>query len=192
MSKLALLTASLLASALFFLPSSAMAAHTASGVLTVTATVVPSIQLLFNSDASGITLTGSGTNAATMVFGSINAYGTYTGASGSTRTAPAANCGAGTGCSFKVASPFDIEVDQANTGDSTCSVTAQLTSADTIYTWNVGPTGSLVNVSDGASHTVNASQSFGSTQYTLQLTVPLTQSTGLSISNSITFTASAA
>lgn len=191
MRKLALLTAGLIG-ALCLVQSSAMASYTASGVLTVTATVVPSIQLIFNSDGSGIPLTGSGTNAATLAFGNINAYGTYTGAGGSTRTAPAANCGAGTGCSFKVSSPFDVEVDQANTGDSTCSVTAQLTTADSVYGWSVGPTGSLVDIHDGSSHTVNASQSFGSTQYTLQLTVPLTQSTGLSISNSITFTASAA
>src|SRR5215472_14210545 len=46
--------------------SSAAVAQTATGTLTVTATVQGSIQLVFNSDAAGVALSsGAGTNTAT-------------------------------------------------------------------------------------------------------------------------------
>src|SRR5258708_35058846 len=56
--------------------SSAAVAQTASGTLTVTATVNGSINLVFNSDASGVALSsGAGTNAATLAFGNVSAFG---------------------------------------------------------------------------------------------------------------------
>ena len=56
--------------------SSAAVAQTATGTLTVTATVNGSIQLVFNSDAAGVALSsGAGTNAATLAFGNVSAFG---------------------------------------------------------------------------------------------------------------------
>ncbi len=60
--------------ALLLTASEAFAA-TSSASLTVTATVTSSIQLLLDSNAGGVTLTGSGTNAATLPFGTISQYG---------------------------------------------------------------------------------------------------------------------
>ena len=185
--KRALIVMSAAAAVLFAALGPASAATTASGTLTVTATVVPSMQLLFVSDGSGVALTGSGTNAATLAFGNVNAYGAYTGASGSTRTVNANN--------FQVASPFQLEVDLANTSAG-LSYTLQttLSAADATNTWKVGPTGALVDISDGSAHTITSSGATGQTQYTLQLTIPFTENnsgSNVSISKSISFNATA-
>src|SRR5215472_8762709 len=56
--------------------SSVAVAQTATGTLTVNATVTGSIQLVFNSDGSGVALTsGAGTNTATLDFGNVSAFG---------------------------------------------------------------------------------------------------------------------
>ena len=73
MKKVMLLT---IFAALMMISSAAVAQTTASGTLTVTATVTGSINLVFNSDASGVALSsGAGTNAATLAFGNVSAFG---------------------------------------------------------------------------------------------------------------------
>ena len=72
MKKVMLLT---IFAALMMISSAAVAQTTASGTLTVTATVTGSINLVFNSDASGLALSsGAGTNAAQST---LTATGTY-------------------------------------------------------------------------------------------------------------------
>ena len=73
MKKVMLLT---IFAALMMISSAAVAQTTASGTLTVTATVTGSINLVFNSDAAGLALSsGAGTNAATLAFGNVSAFG---------------------------------------------------------------------------------------------------------------------
>ena len=60
-----LLAAAVIATGLTAIPSAAFAQDTASGTLTVTATVESSIAMTFENDAAGVSLTGAGTNAAT-------------------------------------------------------------------------------------------------------------------------------
>src|SRR5262249_20850679 len=57
----------------FFAPSAN--AVSASGTIAVTATTAASVSLTFVSDGAGITLGGSGTSAATISFGAVQAYG---------------------------------------------------------------------------------------------------------------------
>jgi glycerol-3-phosphate dehydrogenase len=61
--------------AALMISSAAFAQTTASGTLSVTATVNGTISLVFNSDAAGVTLGGAGTNAATLAFGTVQAFG---------------------------------------------------------------------------------------------------------------------
>ncbi len=55
--------------------SPVFAATTASGTVAVTATVASSVSLTFVTDPAGITLGGTGTSAATVAFGNVQAYG---------------------------------------------------------------------------------------------------------------------
>jgi DNA-binding beta-propeller fold protein YncE len=86
---------------LFLMPGSALAqGQTSSGTLTVTAQVQSSISLTFITDPNGVALTGSGTNVATLNFGSVSQF--VTPPSKVTETIAAT--------SFTVSTPFDISV----------------------------------------------------------------------------------
>jgi hypothetical protein len=184
MKKLGLIIPAFLAAAALLMPCSA-GATSVNGVLTVTATVVPSMQILFNNSGTFV-LTGSGTNAATAALGSINAYGTFTGNTGVTRTVVGAT-------SFTVSAPFGLEVDLANTPSEptpTYTLTAALGTTDG-NTWAVGPTGSPVTITTTAT-SITSTGANGNTAYALNLTVPFTQKgASLAVSNTITFNATA-
>jgi len=169
----------LIAAAMMMISSFAAAQTTASGTLSVTATVNGSISLVFDSDAAGVALSGSGTNAATLAFGTVQAFGgTLT--TGVTRTT-AAN-------SFTVSSPFDVNVAKANLTSANYTLKAQLNAADTTNTWQVGG----VTVTSGAAATITGTGTYNAdNQISLALTIPFTTASGTSISNSINFTATA-
>ncbi len=159
------------------LPSAAMA-QTASGTLTVTATVQSSINLVFNSNASGVALTGSGTNAATLAFGNVSAYGAV--GANITRTVGAT--------SFTVSTPVDVLVSASNSTSANFTLTAQLNAADGSNTWQYGTT----TITNGSAASVTATGTYG-TALTgpVALTIPLGSTTGLSINNAINFVATA-
>ncbi|MBV8151516.1 MAG: hypothetical protein JO101_06440 [Candidatus Eremiobacteraeota bacterium] len=159
-------------------PIAAPANPTASGTLAVTATVASSINLVFNTDASGVSLTGAGTNAATLAFGTVQAYGGALGAN-VTRTVGAT--------SFTVSTPFDVNVAKANSSSGSYQLTAQLASVDSTNTWQVGG----VLVTGGSAATITSTGAYASNvAFTLALTVPFSEAAG-SISNTINFTATA-
>lgn len=159
------------------MPMLAAAQTTASGTLAVTATVQSSISLVFNSDASGVSLAGNGTNAATMALGTVSAYGPLS--AGVSRSVAAS--------SFTVSSPFDVMVSKANITSSNYTLTAQLNAADATNGWAIS--GNALSSSSAA--TLTSTGGYGSsTAYTLALTVPLSSSGG-SISNTVNFVASA-
>ncbi len=167
----------ILVAGVLLLPTLSMAQLTASGPLGVTATVQSSINMVFNSAAGGVALGGAGTNAATLDFGTISAYGLPL-AAGVTRTVGAN--------SFTVSSPFNVHVD-AN-GSPTYRLTAQLNAADLVNTWAMTGFGGVTNAAPTGLGNANA---YGvDTTYTLSLTVPFSAGAG-AINNTINFVATA-
>jgi hypothetical protein len=176
MKRIAIIAA--LVTVVAFAAATASAQATSSGGLTTTATVNGSINLLFNSDASGVTLTGSGTNAATLAFGNVSAYGSLS-----------ANVGRSVGgISFTVSSPFDVQVSKVNSASANYTLKAQLNTADAVNTWQVGgntiTSASQVTITSTGAYATNV-------PYTLALTIPFATASGTNISNIVNFTATA-
>jgi hypothetical protein len=173
------LTLSAIFAALMMISSAAFAQTTASGTLTVTATVNGTISLVFNSDPAGVALSGAGTNAATLAFGTVQAFGGALTA-GVTRTTAAT--------SFTVSSPVDVFVDKANISSANYTLKAQLNAADAVNTWSVGG----VPVTNAAAATITATGAYTTNvPETVALTIPFTTASGTAISNAINFTATA-
>jgi hypothetical protein len=170
-----LLRVTMVAAATLMLPAFAAAQDSANGTLTVTATVESSIGLTFENDAAGVSMSGAGTNAATMALGTISAYNTIA-TPGVTRTLGAS--------SFTVSSPFGIKVVKANSASSDYTLSAALASADSTNTWTINSTALTTT-----SQSLGSSFSYGSAvAHTMYLTVPFTASTG-AISKVLNFTA---
>jgi len=176
MKKLALLT---IFAALMMISSAAFAQTTANGTLTVTATVTGSIQLVFNSDASGVALaSGAGTNTATLAFGNVSAFGAV--AAGVVRTT--------TATTFTVSSAVDVLVAKTNSASANYTLKAQLGAADAVNTWSVGG----VAVTNAAQSTLTATGTYAAnSNFPVAITVPFTTASGTAISNTINYTATA-
>jgi hypothetical protein len=154
------------------------AAISTTGTVTVTATVVGSLSMTFSTDASGITLGGSGTSAATIAFGNIQAFG------GSVPTGVTRTVNGGT--DWTVSTPFDVSVLLANIASANYTLTAQLQNSDTTNTWQLDST----TITSASAATLTSTGAYGSTVYTLHLTVPFSEGAG-AISNTINFIATA-
>ena len=166
-----------MAASLVSIPSFAAAQDTATGALSVTATVESSIALTFENDAAGVALSGAGTNAATLALGAISAYNTVS-TPGVTRTVAATD--------FTVSSPFAVKVVRANSASATYTLAASLGSADASNTWRVNAaTLTTTNQNLGSAYAYGSSVA-----HTLYLTVPFSASTG-AISKVVNFTATA-
>jgi hypothetical protein len=177
MKKVMLLT---IFAALMMISSAAVAQTTASGTLTVTATVNGTISLVFNSDPAGVALSGNGTNAATLAFGTVQAFGGTLAAGVSRSVVP--------GTSFTVSSPVDVFVDKANVSSANYTLKAQLNAADAVNSWSVGG----VAVTSAAAATITATGAYTTNvPETVALTVPFSTASGTNISNAINFTATA-
>ena len=173
-----LVSVGIVAASVLAVPSIAAAQlNSATGTLTVTATVESSIGLTFENDPSGVSLTGAGSNAATMALGSISAYGAIA-TPGVTRTTTTSD--------FTVSSPFGVKVIKANTSSLNYTLAAALGSSDTTNTWKINAvTLTTTNQNLGTSY------GYGSAvAHTMFLTVPFTASTG-AISRVLNFTATA-
>ena len=159
--------------------SSAAVAQTASGTLTVTATVNGSINLVFNSDAAGVALSsGAGTNAATLAFGNVSAFGAIS--AGIVRST--------TATTFTVSSAVDVLVTKTNSASANYKLTAQLGSADATNTWQVGG----VTVNNAAAATITATGTYAAnSNFPVAITVPFTTASGTLISNTINYVATA-
>lgn len=156
----------------------AQAGNTASGTLTVSATVNSAINLVFNSDPAGVALTsGAGTNNAALAFGNVSAFGGV--AAGVTRTVVP-------GTSFTVSTPVDVQVNQSNSSSANYTLKAQLGSADAANTWQVAGN----TITNASATTITATGAYGSNaSNAVAITVPFTTASGTSISNTINFTA---
>ncbi|HWX53252.1 MAG TPA: hypothetical protein VN176_01540 [Verrucomicrobiae bacterium] len=175
MKKLNLL---IVVAAMMLMASSAFA-QTATGTLTVTATVNSSINLVFNNDAAGVPLSsGAGTNTATLAFGNVSAFGAI--AAGITRST--------TATTFTVSTPVDVLVSKANSASANYTLKAQLGAADAVNTWQVGGT----TVTNAAQATITATGAYAANvAEAIALTIPYATANATAISNTINFTATA-
>ena len=178
MKKLALIVITIAMFAMMSSMAFAQAGNTASGTLTVTATVNSSINLVFNNDAAGVALSsGAGTNAATLAFGNVSAFGAI--AANITRSVVA-------GTSFTVSTPVDVLVTKSNSTSANYTLKAQLGAADATNTWQVAGN----TVTSAAAATITATGAYGSNAAeAIAITVPFTTAGGTNISNTINFTA---
>lgn len=103
-----------------FVAASAGAQTTSSGTVNGTLINKSGIAITFFSDASGLSLTGSGTSAATAAFGNISAFGTL--AAGVTRPAV-------TSTSYTVRTPFDVQVISGGITSASYNLFASLATA---------------------------------------------------------------
>ncbi len=170
-------SAAVLFASLLLTSGMAFAQITSSGTLTVNASLDSTINLTFVSDASGVALTGSGTNAATLDFGAVSQTGSL--ASNVTRTP-------GTG-NMVISTPFDVSVTKSNLTSADYSLTAQLGTADVVNTWKID-TFSL-NASTPTSLTAIGAYA-SNASHTLGLTIPNSELAG-AISDTINFVATA-
>jgi hypothetical protein len=152
-------------------------AQTSTGTLTVTATVASSIGLTFETDGSGVALTGAGSSAATLGFGAVSAFDSIP-TLNVTRTVAAAD--------FTVSTPFGVKVVRANSGSANYALAAALDTADTTNTWTINTTALTTS-----NQTLGGTYAYGSAlSHTMKLTVPFTASSGV-VSRVINFTATA-
>lgn len=152
-------------------------ATSSTGTVAVTATTVASVSLTFVTDVAGITLGSSGTSAATLAFGSVQAYGGSVPANVTKTVNGTTN--------WSLSTPFDVVVQVANQTSSNYTLTAALQTADATNTWALGAT----NLSTTAA-TLTSTGAYGSTAYTFKLTIPFSAAAG-AISNTLNFTATA-
>ncbi|HEY6351452.1 MAG TPA: hypothetical protein VI636_18775 [Candidatus Angelobacter sp.] len=153
-------------------------ATSASGSVAVSVTVASSLDLVFQTDGSGLSLANSGMSSVTAAFGTMSAYGGSV-PSGVTRTVNGTT-------NWKISTPFDVVIQVANQTSSNYTLTAQLQSSDSTNTWQIGTT----NVTSASSATLTSTGSYGNTAYTFNLTIPFSESAG-TISNTINFVATA-
>jgi len=166
------------AAIVMFVPSFA-SAQTATGTLTVTATVQGSIGLVFNSDVAGVALGGSGTPNATLAFGTVSAFGAIA-VPNVVRTV-AAN-------SFTVSSAVDVNVTKTNSASANYKLTAQLGSPDAVNSWQVGG----VTVTSASAAPITATGAYATNvNFPVAITIPFATASGTLISNTINYTATA-
>lgn len=145
--------------------------------------LVCSLTLTLQSDASGIALGGSGTNSASLSFGSLQAFSGNPPA-GVSKTIGSTN--------WTISTPFDVKVNCQNLLLS-CSLvisqsytlTAQLQVADTVNTWRVGG----VALNSTAASTLTSTGAYRqATAYVFALTIPFAEPSG-TISNTVNLVA---
>jgi hypothetical protein len=158
-------------------PATLEGQSTSTGTLTVSATIEASVALTFESDPSGVALSGSGTSAATLALGTVSAYGTI-GTAGVTRTVGASD--------FTVSSPFGARVDEANSTSASYTLAVALAASDPTNTWRVNSTTLTTS-----NQTLGSSYGYGSAvAHVIYLTVPFSASAG-AVSRVLNFTATA-
>ena len=113
-----LLQLGILAAPLIAGTSTALAAQTSSGTLNVVLQNGSGLQMVLNSDSSGVTLGNAGTSSATMGFGTVGAYGTL--ATNVTRTNQTN--------SFTISTFFDANVSESGLSSSGYTLAASLSS----------------------------------------------------------------
>lgn len=157
---------------------------TSVGTLNVELQNGSGLQLVFQTDASGVTLGNPGTAASTLAFGTVSEYG-----------ALGANIARTVGTStFTISTPFDVNVQESGTSSASYTLAAALASA--------APTGITFQVDSvtlsTSSQTISTTSSYGgNVAHTLSAVVSTSASgaggptTGTQLTSTIDFTATA-
>lgn len=163
-----------LAAAALMMFAAVASADTASGTLTVTATVDSSINLTIES--AGGTTSGTGTAAATSALGSISKYG----------SAPTGFTLARAASDWTLSSTVGVNVDKANLTSTDYTLVAQLGSAPASgINWKLNGS----TLSDSAATTLTSTGTYGSTgSYSWDIVVA-DSAAAAAIDNAINFTA---
>ncbi len=152
---------------------------TSSGTLAVSAELASSINLTFVTDGSGVTLGGSGTNAASLDFGTVSQYGT-----------PPTNVTRSIGAStFTVSTPFDISVTKSNITSANYTLGAVLENVDAVNSYTIDTLALPTSPTAPVSLTVVGAYA-SNASHTLALIIPFSEN-AVSISNTIDFLATA-
>jgi hypothetical protein len=157
----------------------ALPAAAETATLTVTATVDSSYSVTLNTGNS--TLSGSGTNAATLALGTVQRFGGASTTNGFSRATGVGNY------TYSATGAFSIQVDKANSASPDYALTAQLGSAPATGTvWTL----SSNTLSNSSAATLNATAGYGS-PVSLDLSIQVSNSTTAAgaIGNTINFTA---
>ncbi len=159
-------------------PARAQSGLTTTGTINARLIHKSGIALVFNSNAGGVALSGPGTNAASLDFGSISMYGTLT--AGVTRDTSVAG-------QFTVSTPFDVYVDNGGGASASYNLAASLAAAPAPFTFKFDTftlsTTAVTVVTNDPNYNTNRT-------HTLYLTVPITAPAGL-VSNTVNVTATA-
>jgi hypothetical protein len=134
------------------------------------------VTLKFASDPSGIVLSGSGTSAASLIFGTVQAFG---------GTLPSGVSKSMNSNTWTLSTLIDVQVSQTGILSSSYALTAQLGSADANNTWKW----QSVTLST-ASSTITTAAAYGTTVTTFRRTVPFSEAAG-SISTTVNITVTA-
>jgi hypothetical protein len=142
--------------------------------MTVTVTVESSISISFENVPKGCSLTGAGTNAATLNLGTVSPAG----------AANACVNHSVTGTDYTVDTLFGVKVVKANNGSATYTLAAALVNADAANQWKIDSK----NLSTTAVN-LDTNAAYGSVQSKrLKLRIPQSTAPGV-ITNTIAFTA---
>jgi hypothetical protein len=173
MKKLSL--SAVIVTGLMLMSGSAIAQATSSGTLAVQAELAGTINLTFVSDGSGVPLGGTGTNAASLDFGTVSQFGNIS-----------ANVSRVLGSGFMTLStPFDVLVTKSNDASATYALSAQLTTAPGVNGWTIDTF--PLNATTPTSLTVTGAYS-SAMAHSLILNIPNTEVAG-TISNVVNFVA---
>lgn len=153
--------------------------QTSSGTLGVSGELASSINLTFVTDANGLALTGSGTNAAGLDFGTISRFSTP--AAHVTQTSDT--------ISFTVSTPFDVSVTKSNVTSANYALSAQLQTVDATNAWTIDTFPLPTAPTAPASLTVTGVYA-SNVLHTLFLTIPFSEGAA-TVANTINFLATA-
>jgi hypothetical protein len=153
--------------------------QTTSGTLAVSAELASSINLTFVNDPNGVAMTGSGTNAATLDFGTVSLYS----------APPARVTQTVLSTSFTVSTPFDVAVTKSNVTSANYALSAQLQTVDAANSWTIDTFPVPTAPTAPASLTVTGVYA-SNVPHTLILKIPFSEGAA-TISNTINFLATA-
>lgn len=156
----------------------ATAQTTSTGTLNVELVNGSGLVMVFNTDASGVTLGNAGTASATLAFGNVSEYGSL--GTSISRTV-------GTS-SFTVSTPFDVNVEESGTSSANYNLSASLSAAP--------PSGITLEIGSvtlsTTSQIVSTSNSYGSNiPHTLSAVISTSASGATQVTSTINFTATA-
>jgi hypothetical protein len=166
----------IIAITVLLLAGMAARADQGGGALNVSATVDGSISLLFVSDPSGVSLTGSGTSAAAAGFGTLQGFGS---------SPPLGITITRTSSEFSPSTPFYLKVVKANSISASCTVRADIGASDG-NVWKIDH----LNLNTGTKTITSSGTYNANLPFTLKVNIPFSRAAG-AINNSLNFTATA-